>query len=63
MKDKAPARHLLGQSRVFAIEARDFTRRLAINGALLQIGTLVMRKLACAYADFGFQLPVFPVQL
>ena len=46
---------------MFAIEARDFTRRLAINSALLQIGTLVMRKLARAYADFGFRLPVFPI--
>jgi hypothetical protein len=48
---------------VFAIEARDFTRRFAINGALLQIGALVMRKLARAYAYFGFHLPVFPIQL
>jgi hypothetical protein len=48
---------------VFAIEARDFTRCLAINRALLQIGTFVVRKLARAYADFGFQLPVFPIQL
>ena len=63
MKDKATARHLLGQSRVFAIEARNFTRRLAINSAFLQIGTFVVRKLARAYADFGFQFPVFPIQL
>ena len=62
-EQRATAPRLLGQSRVFAIEARDFTRSLAINGALLQIGTLVMRKLARAYADFGFHLPVFPIQL
>ena len=53
----------MGQSRVFAIEARDFTRRLAIDCAFLQIGALVMSKLARAYADFGFHLPVFPIQL
>ena len=59
----ATARHLLGQSRVFTIEARDFTCCLAINGALLQISTLVTRNLADPYADFGLHLPVFPIQL
>jgi hypothetical protein len=48
---------------VFAIEARHFTRRLAIDSALFQIGTSITRNLSHAYADFGLHLPVFPIQL
>ena len=55
--------HSLGASGVFAIEPRDFTRYFPINSPLLQIGTLITRNLAFAYANFGFHLPVFPMQL
>ena len=48
---------------MFAIETRDFTRYLAINSALLQIGTLVTRNLSDAYADFSFHSTVLPIQL
>ena len=53
---------LLEALRVFPIKACDFARRLAIDGAFLQICALVTRNLAQSYAEFGFHLCTLPVQ-
>src|SRR5438094_3914849 len=54
---------LFAQLPVLAIEARDFTRGLAINGAPFQIRALVVRKFANSYTELRFQLSIFPVEL
>ena len=48
---------------MFAVEARDFTRGLAINRALLQIRAFIARYFALGNAELGFELSVFPVKL
>jgi hypothetical protein len=47
---------------MFAIEARDFARRFAIDGALLQIRALIARDFALGHAKLGFELAVFPIE-
>jgi hypothetical protein len=48
---------------VLAIKPRDFSRCLTINSSFLQISTFIPRNFAYADSDFGFHLPIFPVQL
>ena len=50
-------------STVFTIEARNFAGSLAIDRALLQICPFIMRNLPLPYAELGFKLSVFPVEL
>src|SRR5947208_4926656 len=51
------------QSTVFSIEPRDFTRRLAIDSALLQISPLITGDFALPDAELGFYFSIFPVEL
>ena len=44
-----------------AVEASDFALGLAIRGALLQVGALVVRDLAGGDADLGLQPTFFPI--
>ena len=53
----------LGQSAVFSIKSRDFTRRLAIDGTLLQIGPLVTGDFALAHPELSFYFAIFPIEL
>jgi hypothetical protein len=53
----------LKQLSLSAVETGDFARRLAIDGALLQIGPLVMRKLPMPHAKLGFYPSIFPIEL
>ena len=48
---------------VFAIEAGDFARGLAIGGALFQIGAFIARHFSLGNTELGFQLAIFPIQL
>src|SRR5437763_9737607 len=48
---------------MFAIEAGDFARGLALNRPLLDVGAFVVRDLALADAELGFQFSVFPIEL
>ena len=48
---------------MFAIEARDFARRLAIGRALFQVLPFVVRHLALRDADLGLQASIFPIEL
>src|SRR6266566_6822336 len=51
------------ESAVFAIEARNFARRLAINRPLFQIGAFVARDFTLPDTELGFEFPVFPIEL
>src|SRR5947207_4445916 len=44
----------LKRSAVLAIKPRDFTRRFAINHALLQIRALIVRNLPLPHPELGF---------
>jgi len=48
---------------VLAIEARDFARGFAIDGALFQVGAFIARDFSLRDAQLGFQLAVFPMQI
>src|SRR5205814_6685398 len=48
---------------VFAIEARNFARRLAINRPLFQIGAFVARDFTLPDTELGFKFSVFPIEL
>ena len=51
------------QLTLFAVEAGNFARRLAIDGALPQIGPLVMRELPVSHAKLSFYPSIFPIEL
>src|SRR4029453_5091691 len=56
---KVPALQLA----VFAIEARDFAGRLAINRPLFQISAFAPRHFAMRDTKLGFESSVFPIEL
>src|SRR4029077_8525577 len=51
------------ESAVFAIEARNFARCLAINRPLFQIGAFVARGFTLPDAELRFEFSVFPIEL
>src|SRR6266487_1877814 len=59
LRGKLPALQLA----VFAIEARDFAGRLAINRPLFQIGPFVARDFTLRDTEFGFEFSVLPIEL
>ena len=48
---------------MFSIKSRDFTCRLAIDGALLQIRPLITCDLALPHPELSFYLAIFPIEL
>jgi hypothetical protein len=50
------------ESAVFAIEARNFARCLAINRPLFQIGAFVARDFTLPDTELGFEFSVFPIE-
>ena len=48
---------------VFSIEARNFARGFALDGTFFQVCAFITRDFSVADAEFGFQLPVLPVEL
>src|SRR5918996_392691 len=54
---------IVAELAVFAVEARDFTRGLAVNGALLQICPFIARHFALGNTKLSFELSVFPIKL
>ncbi len=51
------------RSAVFSIKSRDFTRRLAIDGALFQIRPLITGDLAMPHPELSFHFAIFPIEL
>src|SRR5206468_381667 len=50
------------QLTVFAIEARDFAGRLAINRPLFQVSAFVARHFTVRDTELGFEFSVLPVE-
>ena len=48
---------------MFSIKSRDFTRRLAIDGALFQIRPLITGDLALPHPELSFYFAIFPIEL
>ena len=48
---------------MFSIKSRDFTRRLAIDRALLQIRPLITGDLALPHPELSFYSAIFPIEL
>jgi len=48
---------------MFSIKSGDFMRRLAIDGALLQIRALITGDLALPHPEFSFYFAIFPIEL
>ena len=59
LRGKLPALQLA----VFAIEARDFAGRLAINRSLLQISAFVARDFTVRHPKLGFEFSALPIEL
>ncbi len=57
------ARKAMVDLTVFAVEARNFARGFAFDGALFQVGAFIASDFALADAELGFQLSILPVEL
>src|SRR5689334_5020524 len=54
---------MAGQLAVLAIESRYFTSGLTLDGAFLNVGSLVPRYFSLTNAEFRLQFSIFPIQL